>query len=47
MKTLKTVPFGGRKFAVATPVNREQPKEEEVNGLEMEGIYSNLCLCHN
>ena len=28
MKTLKTVPFGGRKFAVATPVNREQPKEE-------------------
>ena len=29
MKTLKTVPFGGRKFAVATPVNREQPKEED------------------
>ena len=29
MKTLRTVPFGGRKFAVATPVTREQPKEEE------------------
>ena len=29
MKTLKTVPFGGRIFAVATPVNREQLKEEE------------------
>ena len=28
MKTLKTEPFGGRKLAVATPVNREQPKEE-------------------
>ena len=23
------MPFGGRTFAVATPVNREQPKEEE------------------
>ena len=30
MKTLKTVPFGGRKLAVATPVNREQPNEEEL-----------------
>ena len=29
MKTLKTVPFGGRKVAVATPADREQPKEEE------------------
>ena len=28
MKTLKTVLFGGRKFAVASPDNREQPKEE-------------------
>jgi len=34
VKTLKTVPFGGRKFAVATPVNREQPKEEELVKIE-------------
>ena len=30
LKTLKTVPFRGQKFAVATPDNREQPKKEEV-----------------